>query len=455
MTTTPNTRDLASAPRDEGPRPSRVRFRVLGLLGLLTAILYLDRVCISQALPAIQSDLRLSNTQMGFVLAAFMLAYGLFEVPTGRWGDRFGARRVLARIAIWWSAFTILTGVCWDLASLLVVRFLFGAGEAGAYPNIARVIARWYPAQERGRVQGLLTFTALIGATAAPVLAGYLIAFVGWRPTFAIFGMTGLFWALAFRSRFRDDPAEHPFVNAAERDLIRPPGTSPGATHERIPWGAVVRSRTIWLLGLSMTCSAFNSYLYYSWFPKYLQAARDVGPVEAGWLASGVLFGGACGMLLGGFLVDGYCGHGTGSTGRRSRLGFAANVLAAACLMPIVSAESATVSSLAAGLSCLAASTVNPLWWASATEVSGRHIGALFGLMNSLGLVGGIASQLFFGAFADWRAQAGYLGRARWDPAFYVDLVVLLLGATCWLWIDSTRSVDASDSSRQGSSDVE
>jgi ACS family glucarate transporter-like MFS transporter len=248
-------------------RPTRARFLVLAFLCALTFILYLDRVCISQAVVAIQKELRLSRTQMSYVLMAFTLAYGLFEMPTGHWGDRIGSRAVLTRIAIWWSAFTALTAACNGFVSLLVVRFLFGAGEAGAMPNSARVIARWYPSGERGRVQGLIQTAALLGGTAAPVVAAHLIQKLDWRWTFVLFGLVGVVWAAAFWVWFRDDPGRHPAVNAAELALIGPPGPAGQTHHEPIPWKAALTNRSIWTLGVVMICSSFNSYLYYSWFP--------------------------------------------------------------------------------------------------------------------------------------------------------------------------------------------
>src|SRR5262245_55366145 len=162
----------------------------------------------------------ISNRGMGLVLMAFTLAYGLFEVPTGSWGDRVGARKVLARIVLWWSAFTALTAAGWGLWSLLAIRFLFGAGEAGAYPNTARVVTRWFPLTERGRVQGLFLAASLIGGTFAPAVTSHLIELVGWRWTFVIFGGLGLVWVTAFLWWFRDDPAGHPAVNAAELQRI-------------------------------------------------------------------------------------------------------------------------------------------------------------------------------------------------------------------------------------------
>src|SRR3954452_9265064 len=167
--------DLRDDDQTGSARPTRARFVVLGVLCLLSGILYLDRICMSAALDPIQAELGLTNTECSYVLMAFTLAYGVFEIPTGRWGDRIGGRRVLTRISLWWSVFTALTGACTGLWMLVAVRFLFGAGEAGAFPNMARVLSRWFPDEERGRAQGLLLAASSIGGAIAPFLAAVLI----------------------------------------------------------------------------------------------------------------------------------------------------------------------------------------------------------------------------------------------------------------------------------------
>jgi ACS family glucarate transporter-like MFS transporter len=171
---------MSPAAPPDAPPPSRARFVLAGWLCALSAVLFLDRVCIGQAAQDIQADLGLSNRELGYVFMAFTIAYGLFEVPTGRLGDRVGARAVLTRVVVWWSAFTALTGAVTGLWSLLVVRFLFGAGEAGAYPNTARVLSRWFPAAERGRVTGLMLTCAQLGGAAAPALTPAPIWSAGW-----------------------------------------------------------------------------------------------------------------------------------------------------------------------------------------------------------------------------------------------------------------------------------
>src|SRR5262249_3036648 len=195
-----------------------------------------------------------------------------------------------------------LTAACWGLWSLVAVRFLFGAGEAGAYPNAARVITRWFPPHERGRAPGLLLAAGLVGGSASPALVADLIQAFGWRSVFIVFGLVGIVWAVAFAIWFRDSPADHPAVNDAERGLI---GADPAAqVHLAVPWGRVLRHPSIWLLGAAVSCNAFVTYVYFSWYPKYLQKGRNVADIESGWLAALVLCGGFVGMVGGGLLRD-------------------------------------------------------------------------------------------------------------------------------------------------------
>ena len=227
-------------------QPTRVRYLVLAFLAAMTFILYLDRSCISQAAPAIQKELQISETQKAMIFNAFALAYALFEIPAGRWGDRFGSRRIVTRIVLWWSFFTALTGAAGGFISLVAIRFLFGAGEAGALPNSARILREWFPDSARGRAQGIVTTAMLLGGAASNATSQWLIDKIGWRWSFPVFALVGVGWAAAFYLWFRDDPADHPQTNDAERRLIaagRMPGQSlEGSTavavgsQDRGPW---------------------------------------------------------------------------------------------------------------------------------------------------------------------------------------------------------------------------
>lgn len=425
-------------------RPTTTRIVVLIVLCLLSAVLYLDRICISQALESMQKDLNLSNTQASYVLMAFTLAYGLFEVPTGRWGDRYGARRVLTRISLWWSAFTALTGACTSLWTLIPVRFLFGAGEAGAFPNIARVFSRWFPDSERGRAQGVLLAASSIGGAIAPLLSAVLIKEIGWRWTFVVFGALGAVWAAGFWWWFRDDPQEHPSVNDAEVAHIGR-GASAGSTHGPIPWAAVARNPSVWFLGAIMACASFNSYIYFSWYPKYLINARDIGKTEAGAMASLVLGCSAVGTLAGGQLLDRLVL--AGGLAKRRMMGAGAYFTAAGLLAVSLHSSNAWFAALLAGLSCFCTQMTLPLWWSCTISISGRHVGALFGLMNSVGVFGALSSQYFAGRIADWLGDLGYSGRLQWDPIFQINIGVLAFAGLLWaalrlVEVEGVRSED-------------
>jgi MFS transporter, ACS family, glucarate transporter len=445
---------------DPAARPTWVRYRVLAFLAAMTFVLYLDRVCIGQAAPMIKKELGISETQKGVVFAAFTLAYAVFEVPTGRWGDRFGSRGVLTRIVVWWSFFTALTGASLGFWMLLTVRFLFGAGEAGALPNSARVLRQWFPETSRGRAQGLVTAAMLIGGAVAPKASQLLIDGVGWRWTFAVFGVIGLVWAASFYLWFRDEPAEHPATNDAERRLIAAGRKSQkpllldqetlapdlvgdeGRDHGPIPWARVFRCANIWLLGGAMMTMTGFYYMLFSWYPTYLQEGRGASPDLSSDLSSLVLGAGAFGTLFGGWLTD-WLVHTTGDR-RWGRTGqaVAGAGLAALGVLGSVLTDSTVLSAVFVALACFGLELQLPSWWACATQVSGRHVGALFGLMNMIGGVGGIISQYSFGYFADRMKGLGFSGRAQWDPAWYIYVVVALVGLIFWSLVNPEKTVE-------------
>ena len=196
------------------------RYKVLGLTLLLGAITYLDRMCISIMAPSIMKDLGLTKIQMGWVFAAFQFTYGLFAIPTGHWGDKLGTRRVLTRIVVWWSSFTMITAAAFNYGSLLAIRLLFGMGEAGAWPNVARTLSRWFPVGERGTAQGVFFMGAHLSAALTPALVTFLAVWLHWRTMFLLFGSVGFVWAVAWWRWFRDEPSQHPGVGAGELALI-------------------------------------------------------------------------------------------------------------------------------------------------------------------------------------------------------------------------------------------
>lgn len=422
-----------SVPEPEVPEltPTRARFVVAAWLCGLSGILYLDRICMGQAVVPIQRELGLSNSELSLVLMSFTLAYGLFAVPVGRWGDKTGPRSVLSSIVLAWSMFTALTGAATGLVSLLLVRFLFGAAEAGAFPNAAKVMARWFPPGERGRVQGVMLAFSQLGAVLAPAATAYLIDLAGWRAAFVVYGSIGVLWAVGFWLWFRDDPAKHGGANEAELAHIRADVPPPAADPGPVPWGAVLTNRGVLVLSVIMVFGAFYTYFFYSWFQKYLNATRGVENVEAGNLTSLVMAGSAVGMLVGGWLADRLSKLNDPVRARRY-LGVASYLLAAACLFLGVRQDDALSLALLWGASFCAMHVTLPNWWSFAIPQGGRHTATIFGLMNGLGVLGAMVSQGFVGVFADWQKARGFTGREQWDPLFDVYVCVLLANAVAW-----------------------
>jgi sugar phosphate permease len=438
----------------------------MGYLCTLAFVLYLDRICIGQAGTAMKAELGLSNSQWGLVGVAFQIAYGVCEPTTGHWGDRFGSRRVLIRIVLWWSAFTALTGCVWKFAVepvpgvvlsgfllLLAIRFLFGAGEAGALPNAARVIDRWFPPGKRGPAQALISTSAQVGGATAPAVAAWLIhsPSVGWRWSFVIFGSLGVLWAWSFARWFRDDPATHPGVNDAERRYILggravvvPAGPAAPDGH-RVPWRLVVASPNVWLLGLVNSCTSFFSYMLFLWFPTYLKEGRGLAEVTSGQLGSLPYLFGATGVLLGGFVGDRLTAWLGSRRWALGGMGTAGLLLAGTLVAGSVAAEEPLIAVLLCSLGYFCSYVQLAAWWAAVGDIGGRHLGAVFGVCNMVGLAGGAVSQAFLGSFADHMKSLGLEGRAQWDPAFPLYGGVLIVGGLLWLFVDPRRTVVPAD----------
>jgi MFS family permease len=431
----------------DGSEPTRVRHGVLAFLAAMTFVLYLDRTCMGQAAPLIQRDWGLSESQLSVIFNAFALSYALFEIPTGRWGDRYGSRGVLTRIVIWWSVFTAMTGASVGFAMLVVVRFLFGAGEAGALPNGARVLREWFPDSSRARAQGIVTAAMLLGGAAAPRASQWLMNLVGWRWTFVVFAMVGVAWAIAFYNWFRDDPAEHPSANEAERKLIKAGAGYPSGdlkAHGPIPWEQVLPSANIWYLSALVALSSAMYELISSWYPKYLQSARGASGDLSSWLASMVLGAGACATITGGWLSDWLVNRTGDRRWGRTAQAVAGWGIAGLGMFASVRIDATTSAALCVAVAAFGLQLALPSWWSCATQISGRHLGALFGLMNMFGSVGRIAANFAVGSIADWRKSLGYSGRDQWDPALYGFVAAAIVAMVLWSLVDPTRTVESS-----------
>jgi MFS transporter, ACS family, glucarate transporter len=415
--------------------PTRARYGTIAFCIALAVITYIDRVCISQAAPAMRADLGLSPIQMGWAFSVFAWAYAVFEVPGGWLGDRLGARRVLMRIVIWWSFFTAATGWVWNITSLLVTRTLFGAGEAGAFPNMTRIFTTWLPGRERERAQAILWLSSRWGGALTPLLVAYILQFMSWRRAFELFGALGVAWAIAFYRWYRDDPSEHASVNRAELAMLPPPSET-AAVAGHLPWRLLMAKPAVWLLCAQYACLSYGWWFYVTWLPTYLRDARGTS-VKMGALLAGLpLLLGGLGCLISAALIP-RIARATGSVARARRIIAIVGFLgASASIFVFTTVQDPVKAMLVLGMAGLFNDFVMPAAWAGCMDIGGRYAGTVSGTMNMFGSIAGALSPLVVGYLLFWTSQ-------NWTLTFYVSAAIYSLGAVCWLFLDAHTPLEA------------
>jgi MFS family permease len=422
-------------------RPTQARNWVIFFAVTLAIITYIDRVCISQAAPTITQDLGLTKVQMGWAFFAFTWAYALFEIPGGWLGDRLGARKVLMRIVIWWSFFTAATAWVWNLPSLIVVRALFGAGEAGCFPNITKAFTTWLPKGERVRAQGIIWLSARWGGAFTPILVATILNYLSWRRAFEVFGVIGVIWAVFFFRWYRDDPRKHPSLNEAEKSLL-PQHDSVTASHGPVPWGTFLRSKTVWLLWAQYMCLSYGWYFYITWLPTYLQEARGVtmnlGKMFAAVLAALPLFFGGIGSMFSGY-VSTYLERRTGKVKNVRRWLAGTGFFGASVLLALsVNIQDPIIAMIAMGLASFCNDLAMPPSWGACMDVGGKYVGTLSGSMNMMGNLAGGVGPLAVGYILQATNQ-------NWALTFYVSAAIYFLGIFCWMFLDPVTPLDGEE----------
>ena len=420
-------------------KPSRTRHLVVLFAAALAVIIYVDRVCMAQAKGPVVADLGLTSEQMGYVFAASTLAYGLFGVLGGWLGDLFGPRRVLTSMVLLWSFFTAATGQAWSLASLLTAQFLFGAAEAGAFPNLAKGFSNWLPARERNRAVSVMWLCSRWGGAITPLLVVWLISLVDWRGTFVAFGGLGIAWALVYFWWFRDHPHDHSRVNGAELALMdETPPTAAG--HMTVPWGKILSSGTVWLLLVQYFCFGYGWYFYITWLPTYLNKARGLDLQKVALLAGIPLFFGGFACLVSGWLASTLVRRGFALVKVRRGLAFAGYGGAAAMLLLSPYLADPVLAMLAMGLASFSIDLTLPLCWRTAMDVGGKYAGTVSASMNTAGQIGGAVGP----------AVVGYILQHlnhNWMLTFWISAIIYVIGGLCWIWIDPVTPIDEAGSS--------
>ena len=421
-------------------RTSHVRWSVLAIISLMYMVTYIDRSNISVAAPAIAKELSLSKVELGLVFSAFIWAYAIGQVPGGWLADRFGPRRVLLVIVPFWSLMTSATAFATGMTSLFAVRFIFGLGEAGAFPTASRAMQLWFPRSERGLVQGVTHCLSRFAVVITPVVSVQLMLFFGWRWIFHLSALLGFIWAIAFFFTYRNRPEEHPGVSDAELSTIRggSPVRGPADARPVVPWRAIFTSPNMWFIAAAYSCFFYGSYFYVTWFPVYLLEYRHLSLQAVGVLAAAPLVAAMIGDVAGGVLTDAiYRRTGRLSLARRA-VAAPAMTLAALLLIP-----AATTSDTVTAILCLSASNfflelvLGPAW-AVPMDVGGSFSGIVTAVMNMMGAIGASISPLMFGMLVQ---------QGSWITPFFVTAGVLIGGALIWTFlIDPERSVVSPES---------
>ncbi len=399
----------------------------------ITLLLYVDRACISSAKEAISGDLNLSDTQMGWVLSAFALGYALFQVPGGAFGDKYGPRKVLSAIIGIWSLFTAMTGLAWNYMSMLFFRFIFGAGEAGAFPTISRAAFSWVPLQERGIFQGINFSGSRLGAAFALPLVAVLISAWGWQNIFFFFGAVGLLFAILFFLFFRDKPEDHPSLSADEKQyIISNRQKESDSKSASTPLGKILGKSNVLLAMGQYIGSNFIFFFTLTWLFPYIKQKYSLDLVNAGFYAMLPLIAGAFGNWTSGYMVDAI--YKKGSL-RRSRqipaiIGF--------CLVIVGVIASLYMNYALGAVLCLSVAifgadmTLSPSW-SFCMDIGEEDSGKVSGMMNMAGNVGSFLTSLAFPYFMKWTGTN--------DTFFYVSAALAIIAIGCWLTMDPSKKV--------------
>ncbi|MCB1121562.1 MAG: MFS transporter [Verrucomicrobiae bacterium] len=393
---------------------------------LLSVLLYVDRACISAAKDSIAGDLSLSDTQMGWVLSIFALGYALFQTPSGMLADRFGPRRILTSVVTLWSVFTALTGAATGFVSMLIYRFLFGTGEAGAFPGIARATFSWIPVRERALITGINFSGSRIGAALAMPAVAWMIVTLGWRSMFYVLGGIGLAWAVFWWFWFRDDPTQSRTIKKDELDdiLENRQKVSKEESSVQLTLAQMFRSRNMWFAMIQYFCSNFTFFFCLTWLFPYLKGTYSLTTVDAGFYTSAPLFAGAVGNWFSGWLGDFIYRKGNWPLSRRAPaiLGFA---LAAVGLIASLYMKDVNTAILFFSIAIFGADMTLSPSWSFCIDIGRQSAGAVSGTMNMAGNIGSFITSLAFPYLAAWTGS--------YTPFFFVGAGLNVVAVVLWL----------------------
>jgi ACS family glucarate transporter-like MFS transporter len=415
------------------------RYLLLLLLFFHTVHTFMDRTCISAASKDIMFDLRLSEQTMGYILAVFPISYALFQIPSGWLADVFGPKKALLVVVSFWSTFTALTGAAWNFVSLLVVRFFFGAGEAGAFPGAARALYNWLPARERGLANGIFQSGGRVGAALSFFIMPPLIHVMGWRWTFVINGAAGGIWAAVWFFWFRDHPRDHPAVGAAEREYIQQGIEEEDASGgEQASYGDTVLSANMLLAMFQYVASNMTLFISVSWLFPYVVSRWGTGAVKYTPIP---LLVGACAHWLSGGMVTALHRRGFHAASARipAMLGFALGAIGL-LLCTQVATASAPAFIVCFSIALFGVEMTIAPSWTFCIDLGGKKSGAISATMNMFGNFGSAASAVLFPYFRQHVTLPFFAPATGSGNSFFVLAAGLnAMAIIAWMGMNSAR----------------
>ncbi|WP_297087642.1 MFS transporter [uncultured Draconibacterium sp.] len=422
------------------------RFILVTFTFLISVLMYVDRACIGAAKGSVSDEFGLSNIQWAWVMAAFTLGYALMQNPGGRFADKKGPRLAMTTIITVWSILTALTGAAWNFVSMVVIRFLFGGGEAGAFPTLAKVVYKWYPVKERGIIQGInFSGSRIGGAVAYPIVVALILA-LGWRGSFFIFGAVGLVFALVWWLYFRNTPEESKLVSAEEKQyILETRQQDDGVKKGNLTFFQTLKSKNMLLAMVQYIGSNFTFYFTLTWMFPYLKEALQSSGTAASFWAMAPLLGGAVGNWVSGILVDKIYKSGNLSLSRRlpAIVGFS---LAALGVVLMTNASTDINKVLFLTLAIFGADMTLSPSWAFCIDIGKENAGAVSGTMNMAGNLGAFTSILAFGYLADGLIKSGVdakLALAGNDMFFYICAGLSMVSIVAWFLMNPNKSIEA------------
>ncbi len=413
------------------PKPTNVRWWIVAMLTGFAFVSYLQRINISVAAELMGPELHLSKFQIGQVFSSFLIGYAIFQIPGGIFADRHGSRITLAISAALWGVCTIFTGltpgpvsgtVGITFLALWTVRFLLGSAEATTYPVGALAVHNWIVPAERAYANSwMFAGTSLAAAFATPFVS-WLMLRVGWRGTFFVTSVPAFVVGMAWWFFSTNTPREHPRINPEELALTNPEKPQVG---EISGFLNLLRNRKILLLCASYMAEGYLLFIFVFWLYIYLVEKRGFSMMNGGLVAALPWITGLCFTPLGGYAADRIAA-------RRGRLTAAKSIVMTSYT---ISGVLLFVAAYAPGrVLCVAALCLSvgflmaaeASFWVSATHIAGERAGAVSGLMNTAGIVGGIVSTSLVPVL---------VARFSWLAAFGSGTLVALISVSLWILI--------------------